>query len=142
MRLETNTHCSFCHGFPLDATGETIEHFRPKSSSPLLSYVWKNLFYCCKYCNESKGENAERKLLKPDSEEYNFEKYFLSDYESGSIEINPALSVTEKNRAENTIKIYGLNEFNRPYRRKFYLKQFQQMKNPDIEDFPYRFIFQ
>ncbi len=28
---------SFCDGFPLETTGETIEHFRPKSSFPLLS---------------------------------------------------------------------------------------------------------
>ncbi len=141
LRAETNSHCSFCDGFPLETTGEIIEHFRPKASFPLLSYVWINLFYCCKYCNENKRENPERHLLKPDNINYNFEKYFLFDYDSGKIEVNPALSVVEKSRAENTIIIYGLNKYNRPYRRKFYLKLFQQMQNPDIEDFPYRFIF-
>ncbi len=141
LRIETNSHCSFCDGFPLETTGETIEHFRPKASFHLLSYVWINLFYCCKYCNENKRENPERHLLKPDNINYNFEKYFLFDYDSGKIEVNPALSVVEKSRAENTIIIYGLNKYNRPYRRKFYLKLFQQMQNPEIEDFPYRFIF-
>jgi uncharacterized protein (TIGR02646 family) len=142
LRIETNFHCSFCDGFPLETTGETIEHFRPKSAFPLLSYAWANLFYCCKYCNESKGENPERNLLKPDKLNYSFEKYFLFDYESGKIEVNPALSAVDKLLAENTILIYGLNEFNRPFRRKFYLKQFQKMERPDTEDFPYRFIFQ
>lgn len=142
LRSETNSHCSFCDGFPLETTGETIEHFRPKASFPLLSYFWKNLFYCCKYCNECKGENPERNLLKPDNINYSFEKYFLFDYESGKIEVNPALSSNDKTKAENTILLYGLNEFNRPFRRKFYLKQFQNMQNPDVEDFPYRFIFQ
>lgn len=142
LRTETRYHCSFCDGFPLEVTGETIEHFRSKSSCPLLSYVWANLLYCCKYCNESKGENPERNLLKPDNPNYNFEKYFLFDYDSGRIEINPGLSGIEKLRAENTILIYGLNEYNRPNWRKRFLRLFQQMENPDIEDFPYRFIFQ
>ena len=141
LRIETNHHCSFCDGFPLETTGETIEHFRPKSVFPLISYVWANLFHCCKYCNESKGENPGRNLLKPDKLSYSFEKYFMFDYESGNIEANPALHRDDKLRAENTILIYGLNEFNRPFRRKFYLKQFQKTAKPDIEDFPYRFIF-
>jgi uncharacterized protein (TIGR02646 family) len=142
LRTETNCHCSFCDGFPLDATGETIEHFRPKSIFPRLSYVWTNLFYCCKYCNESKQENPERNLLKPDNINYSFEKYFLFDYDSGKIEVNPALITPDRIKAENTILIYGLNEYNRPYRRKSFLKLFQNTNNPDIEDFPYRFIFQ
>lgn len=72
LRIETNHHCSFCDGFPLETTGETIEHFRPKSVFPLISYVWANLFHCCKYCNESKGENPGRNLLKPDKLSYSF----------------------------------------------------------------------
>jgi uncharacterized protein (TIGR02646 family) len=142
LRTETNCHCSFCDGFPLDTTGETIEHFRPKSKFPLISYLWANLFYCCKYCNESKGENPERDLLKPSDFNYSFERYFLFEYDSGRIEINPALSPKEKSKAENTILIYGLNKFNRPFRRKQFLKLFQNTINPDIEEFPYRFIFQ
>src|SRR4028118_1785642 len=47
LRGMTNCHCSFCDGFPLDTTGETIEHFRSKSQYPMLSYFWGNLFYCC-----------------------------------------------------------------------------------------------
>lgn len=142
LRTETNFHCSFCDGFPLETTGETIEHFRPKASFPLLSYVWTNLFYCCKYCNENKGENPERLLIKPSDKNYSFETYFLFDYDSGKIEPNPVLVGADRLKAENTIILYGLNEHNRPYRRKFYLKQFQDMQNPDIEDFPYRFVFQ
>ena len=141
LRIETNFHCSFCDGFPLETTGETIEHFRPKSSFPLLSYLWANLLYCCKYCNENKGENLERRLIKPNDIDYSFETYFLFDYDSGKIEPNPALIGIDKLKAENTILLYGLNEHNRPYRRKFYLKQFQATQNPNVEDFPYRFIF-
>ncbi len=132
---------SFCDGFPLETTGETIEHFRPKSSFPLLSYLWANLLYCCKYCNENKGENLERRLIKPNDINYSFETYFLFDYDSGKIEPTPALIGIDKLKAENTILLYGLNEHNRPYRRKFYLKQFQDTQNPNVEDFPYRFIF-
>jgi len=142
LRIETNFHCSFCDGFPLETTGETIEHFRPKSSFPLLSYLWANLLYCCKYCNENKGENLERSLIKPNDINYSFETYFLFDYDSGKIEPNPALISTEKLKAENTIRLYGLNEYNRPLWRKRFLKLYLKTENPDIEDFPYRFIFQ
>ncbi len=142
LRIETNSHCSFCDGFPLEATGETIEHFRPKSSFPLLSYLWANLLYCCKYCNEKKGENSERRLIKPNDINYSFEKYFLFDYDSGKIESNPGLSADEFLKADNTIRLYGLNEHNRPKWRKKFLKMYLEFENPDIEDFPYRFIFQ
>jgi len=141
LQVETNCHCSFCDGFPLDTTGETIEHFRPKSRFPRLSYVWTNLFYCCNYCNGNKLENPERNLLRPNGNNYSFEKYFLLDYESGRIEANPALSPTEKTKAENTILIYGLNLFNRPFRRKQFLRRFQNTISPDIDEFPYRFIY-
>ena len=142
LRIETNYHCVFCDGFPLEATGETIEHFRPKATFPLLSYLWANLLYCCKYCNENKGENPERLLIKPNDINYSFETYFLFDYDSGKIEPNPALPETGKLKAENTIRLYGLNEHNRPKWRKRFLKLYLKTENPDIEDFPYRFIFQ
>lgn len=142
LRIETNYHCAFCDGFPLEATGETIEHFRPKSSFPLLSYLWANLLYCCKYCNENKGENPERLLIKPNDINYSFETYFLFDYDSGKIESNPALPEIGKLKAENTIRLYGLNEHNRPKWRKRFLKLYLKTENPNVEDFPYRFIFQ
>ena len=142
LRIETNYHCAFCDGFPLEATGETIEHFRPKSSFPLLSYLWANLLYCCKYCNENKGENPERLLIKPNEINYSFETYFLFDYDSGKIESNPALPEIGKLKAENTIRLYGLNEHNRPKWRKRFLKLYLKTENPNVEDFPYRFIFQ
>jgi len=141
LRTETNYHCSFCDGFPLETTGETVEHFRPKASFPLLSYLWANLLYCCKYCNENKGEKFEKLLIKPNDRHYDFETYFLFEYDTGRIEPHPALIGIDRLKAENTIRLYGLNECNRPFRRKFYLKQFQKTQNPDIEDFPYRFIY-
>ncbi len=139
-----NAHCSFCDGFPLDTTGETIEHLRCVSKYPLLSYFWGNLYYCCNYCNNHKLENPERNLLRPDSFGYEFEKYFIFDYDTGKLEVNPDpnLSDLEKQKAINTINIYGLNEFNRPKRRKDFLKLFAKTIEPDIEDFPYRFILQ
>ncbi len=139
-----NAHCSFCDGSPLDTTGETIEHLRCVSKFPLLSYVWGNLYYCCNYCNNHKLENPEKKLLRPDKVDYEFEKYFIFDYETGEIEVtpDPNLSALEKEKAVNTINIYGLNKFNRPKRRKGFLKLFQKTTEPNIEDFPYRFILQ
>ena len=141
LQAMTNYHCSFCDGFPLDTTGETIEHWRAVSAHPLLSHYWPNLFYCCKYCNERKGQTAERNLLKPDHFSYSFEAYFIYDYDTGRLAANPALAATEQEKVANTIRLYGLNEFNRPNRRRRIWQQFLKTNEPDREDFPYRFIF-
>jgi uncharacterized protein (TIGR02646 family) len=141
LQRETSCHCSFCDAFPLDVSGETIEHFRSKALHPRISYLWENLFYCCKYCNENKGESPERFLLKPDSLDYSFEEYFYFDYLSGRIEIAPDLPEDKRTRALNTRDLFGLNDNNRPNRRKMYLRQYADMTNPIKDDFPYRFMY-
>jgi uncharacterized protein (TIGR02646 family) len=141
LKGETQSHCSFCDGFPLDCLGETIEHFRAKSVYPLLSYYWTNLFYCCNKCNEHKAESPERKLLKPDSAGYRFEDYFYVDYLTGRIEVNYGLSKSDRARAANTVELYGLNEYNRPNRRRMYARMYADSANPNIDEFPYRFMY-
>lgn len=85
LQQMTNYHCSFCDRSELETGGETIEHFRPASKFPLLSYVWINLFYCCNHCQKSKGDEPERLLIRPDASGYSFEKYFLFDAATGNI---------------------------------------------------------
>ena len=108
----TKNHCCFCDIHPLKASGATVEHFRPKSAFPLVSYVWENLFYCCTNC-QKKGSKfpLDFKLLKPDQLSYSFNYYFIYSFSTGIIKTNPRRSFSEKKRAENNIELYGLNKY-------------------------------
>lgn len=136
-----NAHCSFCDGFPVEpVSANSIEHFKPKSQFPRLSYVWINLFYCCSKCQESKLENFDRKLLKPDVSDYSFEHYFQYDTKTGEIIPNPDRTENDLQRAEKTIELYGLNDHGRPKARQRTIKQYMDSNNPILDEFPYRFI--
>lgn len=139
LRNLTQNHCSFCDGFPLQQTGETIEHFKPKSKFPLLSYQWKNLYISCHNCQQKLDEFNDF-LLKPDNRNYKFSEYFIFNYSSGEIKENPAKPLSNQQKAKETIRIYRLNDFGRPEDRKRVFKQFNDSNNPVIDDFAYRFM--
>jgi uncharacterized protein (TIGR02646 family) len=142
LRNITKNHCTFCDGFPLQQMGGTIEHFKPKRQFPLLSHNWENLFYCCHKCQE-KGEKFDENLLKPDSETYSFDYFFVYKTEGQRIFLhtNPSRTTEEQHRANTTIKLYGLNDFGRPEDRWRVLNLFQDSKNPILDDFAYRYLF-
>lgn len=136
-------HCAFCDGYPLGTFARrTIEHFRPVSRYPRLAYVWHNLFVCCDICQSAKLEAFDKHLLKPDREDYAFERYFIINYKSGELEANPAASETEQQCARLTIEIYGLNRYGRPQSRLRAYRDYQQLANQGytLDDFPYRFF--
>jgi uncharacterized protein (TIGR02646 family) len=138
----TQNHCSFCDIFPLQQSGGTIEHFKPKKQFPLLSHTWENLFYCCHKCQE-KGEKFDSNLLKPDELTYLFDDFFICTTQDERIMIvpNPRADVSDQQRAVITIELYGLNSFGRPEARWLVLNQFQDSKNPILDDFAYRYLF-
>jgi uncharacterized protein (TIGR02646 family) len=141
LMLMTQEHCSFCDGFPIETvSSNSIEHFKPKSAFPLLAYYWENLFYCCSKCQESKLEDFDEKLLKPDVANYLFEYYFQYDTETGNIIPNPDRMKNDLQRAEKTIELYGLNLHGRSKARKRTIGQFIDSNNPILNEFPYRFI--
>lgn len=58
-----NGICAYCEKFcdPPTRGGnspdeETIDHFRPRSRFPHLSFDWLNLVYSCRRCNDAKGD--------------------------------------------------------------------------------------
>jgi uncharacterized protein (TIGR02646 family) len=140
LKLMTAEHCSFCDGFPIETVGDSIEHFRPKESFPHLAYDWDNLFYACRKCQESKLTQFDEKLLKPDATEYLFEYYFQYDTATGKILPNSDRLPDKRERANITIKLYGLNEHGRPRARKRTIRQFIDSGQPVLDDFPFRFI--
>ena len=136
-----NAHCSFCDGFPVEqVSANSIEHFKPKSQFPRLAYTWKNLFYCCSKCQESKLENFDRKLLKPDVSDYSFEYYFQYDTKTGEIIPNPDRTEDDIKKSEKTIELYGLNDHGRPTARKRTIRQYLDSGSPILDEFPYRFV--
>lgn len=135
----TQDHCSFCDAFPVEAASQdSIEHFRPKSAFPAMAYDWDNLFYCCSKCQQSKLDQWDDLLLKPDSEAYlqeGFEAHFEVDLATGEL-----VAITEA--AETTIHLYGLNGSNRPRYRLIELRKWDRAGQPraEIDDYAYRFF--
>lgn len=148
----TADHCSFCDSYPLVTKNkQTVEHFRPRSCYPKLAYVWHNLFLCCETCQTTKGDNFNKKLLKPDVKEYEFNRYFIANFKTGYIEVNARASQQDQERAKITIRMYGLNSHDRPKIRfnhynwiktQIRKKKIKINKDKDIATISYRFLFQ
>ena len=140
---QTQDHCSFCDIFPLPAFSQTpIEHFKPKKQFPDLAFEESNLFACCEKCNGSKNDIYSDQLLKPDSEEYAFVKYFQYNFETGEILPSVLSPPEDKTRALKTIDAYDLNCAFRCRHRKLELRQFltanRISQTPNIDEYCYR----
>ncbi len=136
----TQNHCAFCD-IQKVIKGQirpTIEHFYPKEKYHFLAYRWNNLFLCCDSCQSYKLAKFSRKLLKPDSLAYDFDKYFMFDFETGEIKPNESQSLHTQARAAETIKIYGLNKDSRPQARLNELEYYIITPFPTLVDFSYR----
>ncbi len=138
----TQNHCSFCDAYPMGARLKyTIEHFRPKTKYPLLAYTWANLFLCCYNCQE-KEEEFDRKLLKPDKDDYYFDDYFEIDWMTGELRPNRVASQEKQERAKITIQLYRLNANGKPEDRLEELEKFLDSHNPEIDQWAYRFFIE
>lgn len=142
----TDNHCSFCDKFPVGSKEISIDHFKPKSNPDFYNLVcqWENLYYCCPNCQAFKKEQYNDDLLRPDGNDYSFEKYFIYLYNSHTIEPHPVLDESEKLKAITTIAIFGLNDTSHTITRRHTLERFEGQKTDNLEieisDFPYRFI--
>lgn len=131
--------CHFCDGFPLGETSkETIEHFRSKTAHPRLAFFWPNLFLACDACQGVKGDQEDRRLLKPDDRRYSFERFFIVNFEKGELEPNPMASEGDQDRARVTIKLYGLNTPARCFARK---RELSKSAEQDWQSGPYRYLW-
>lgn len=140
LREMNQGHCCFCDGYPLEGmSNEPIEHFQPKSKFPYFAFTWSNLYYCCEKCQSSKADKWDDLLIRPDDVNYEFSRYFEFDLTTG--EILPKGTATEqvKKAAETTIKIYGLNQFGRPGRRRNSILEWQKQNDErKIDKWAYR----
>jgi uncharacterized protein (TIGR02646 family) len=137
LRAQTQDHCSFCDNYPIcPPSKHTIEHFRPKSRFPREAYRWENLYYCCDHCQQ-KGEEFEEGLLRPDAEDFEFDRYFRWEFTKGELLPNDLATPEDQHRAQVTIRLYRLNEGHPACRKR---AQHQRGKDPQapLDDFPYR----
>lgn len=108
----TDGRCSYCDGYPIDATGEAqIDHFRPKGRPEFYELVceWTNLFLACSACNKAKGARWDECLLRPDEPGFTFERFFDFRFDSGEMHENPAASDVDRRRAARSIEVFNLN---------------------------------
>lgn len=110
LKKLSQSHCSFCDGFPLnDTSRETIEHYYPKAKNeyPEKTYEWENLFYCCDKCQSMANKhNPFQVTLRPDDKNYHFDKHFWFDPEDGFVKLNDK----DDANARIFLERYGINK--------------------------------
>jgi len=148
LAKQTDDHCSYCDFYPERNKEFSIDHFKPKSKEEFYEIVcqWENLYLCCHSCQQRKGEQYKENLLRPDAEDYTFNRYFIYSYNSHRINPNPALTENDKLKAETTITVFGFNEEGNIAARRINLDRYESNKkcNKDIviNDFAFRFTIE
>ncbi len=134
----TQGHCAFCDRFTVEP--ESVEHFRPKSDPRFLhlAYSWGNLYFCCGGCQNYKREQWDEGLLNPDADDYVFDRYFAFDFTTGALIPNPAASDANQQRADVTIRLYGLDSTERRRFRLMELRNWQRTDGMELDEFAYR----
>lgn len=139
----TDEHCAYCDATDLDATGEAqIDHFKPKSRSEFYELVcqWSNLFWVCFACNKAKLDKWEPELLRPDADDFEFERYFEYRADSGRLEPSAVASADAQHRAERTIDLLHLNRGGACEQRKNIAREMRREPMLDAKKYPYRFL--
>ena len=112
---------------------EEIEHFRPRSRFPELSFAWLNMVYACRRCNQAKGnswpsldDDMINRLLSAEDDRYTpvseyvspnasddqrpASDFFSYDTDTGEMMPSGQLSPTEWSKARRTIRDIDLND--------------------------------
>lgn len=134
------TLCAYCESEVY--SGGHIEHFRRKNQlhHPELTFAWDNLFLSCGStvtCGHFKDRPGRgrhydpRDLIKPDQDDPDTFFYFFS---SGEIRLRHGLSPSDKRRATETIRVFGLDDGALGASRRRALEQYRRM-DPELTDF-------
>lgn len=143
LKGQTDSHCSYCDGFPLKSGERTIDHFKPKSEFPLEVCCWENLYLACTHCQsaEVKGDKYDERLLRPDEETYQFEEYFYYDYTTHQIKVLQYISEEKQLRASITMEILAFNNLTMIECRRQMFDGFNDKPDYPNELIGYRFMF-
>lgn len=132
LSLRFSDKCGYCEMRCNAAEGPskapTVDHFRPRSKFPELTYVWSNWVFACFRCNDTKAN------LWPDSGyidpcavplDERPEVYLDVDDRTGEVVVKSGLSEEGKRKAQSTIDDIGLNLLDLRYSRIGWIRQFQ-----------------
>jgi len=134
----TQDHCAFCDGYTVEP--DSVEHFRPKNDPRFLdlAYSWENLFFCCGGCQNHKREQWDDDLINPDGADYRFARYFEFDFTTGALIPNVRAAGPDQQRAETTIRVYGLDTQQRRRWRLDASRRWRRTTGVPVDEFPYR----
>ncbi len=83
----------------------------------------------------------KKQILKPDKKDYSFDYWFEINWKTNEINPNECRNEAEILKAEKTINLFGLNDFERPSARKKELKRYF-LAPTHINDYSYRFFIE
>jgi len=109
-RLQSRS-CAYCEG-SLDELEQHIDHFRCKARFPKLTFDWSNLYWSCLH-DDSCGWYKDNKsasydpnvLIDPCQDDPD---HYFRFYADGTIPIRGGLSMAEQQRAEETLRVFNL----------------------------------
>lgn len=111
--------CAYCEA-DLSNGNKHIEHFVQRSRNQSLTFDWSNLFGSCNR-EDSCGKHKDKcglynpaHLIKPDIDDPEDFFVFVQD---GTISIRKDLSLDNKHRASETLRIFNLDATSGPLRR-------------------------
>ena len=112
-----NRKCGYCERACDAASGSpkspTLDHFKPKSKFPALTYVWGNWVFSCAECNRIKGDEwANGGFVDPCAADVleRPEEYFDFDCEDMELIPKSGLDEERRRRARQTINDLDLND--------------------------------
>jgi uncharacterized protein (TIGR02646 family) len=107
LARSTIQHCNYCDNRMGYSSRDTIDHFLPKKHFSHQAYAWRNLYLCCDGC-QRKGTKYHYQVLRPDTADYSFSRYFRYK-RNGELAVI-ADEGPDRVRAEKTIEILDLND--------------------------------
>jgi len=112
LTIRLGQYCSYCEIFVPAAL--EVEHIQPKKgryARPDLKLAWVNFLLACKNCNATKSDKRVDDQLQEHYWPQQDNTFRAFKYLAGGIVIvNPELSNAEKERAQRTIELTGLDK--------------------------------
>lgn len=87
-------------------------------------------------------ESFSTDLLRPDAPDYSFDRYFVYNFSSHEIGVNPSALATDQNKAQITIQIFQFNYSEKTTLRRHAWERWMRAspEEQNLDDFPFRFI--
>lgn len=120
--------CGYCERLcDGPASESTVDHFRPRSKFPELTYEWTNWVFCCARCNREKDNRwPDTGYIDPCAipVDERPEVYLDVDDRTGEVIAKHGLTDAGRKKAQNTIEDIGLNSLDLRYFRIGWIRQF------------------